>query len=391
MKIAVLLSRVPYPLEKGDKLRAYHQIRILSQQHDIYLFALNDGKIHPEAERELAPFCKEMHFFPLSLPGSLWHAFCFFLQGKPLQCGFFYRKPIHKRLRAELERIQADSLYFQLIRTAEYATGLPYRKTLDYQDVFSKGIDRIIPKSAWWKRGVLRAEYRRVSQYEHDVFDRFDHCTIITQVDRDLIRHPRSKEIVVIPNGVDTEHYTSAPHRKTYDLIFTGNMGYLPNVEAATYIAKEIFPALRQKYPDIRIALCGANPSPRVLALENKHITVTGWVEDMRDYYAQSRIFIAPMHLGTGLQNKLLEAMSMGIPCITSPLAAAPLNATENHHLVVCNSTLGYIDAIDNLLKDKAYYERIAENGHAFVQEKYNWEHTTRLLEKLLTPPSACL
>ncbi|MBR4492132.1 MAG: glycosyltransferase, partial [Bacteroidales bacterium] len=131
--------------------------------------------------------------------------------------------------------------------------------------------------------------------------------------------------------------------------------------------------------------LCGANPSPRVLALENKQVTVTGWVDDMREYYAKSRIFIAPMRLGTGLQNKLLEAMSMGIPCITSPLAATPLNAQANQEILVCNSTLGYIDAIDNLLKDAEHYARIARNGQTFVQANYNWEHTSRILEELIT------
>ena len=167
--------------------------------------------------------------------------------------------------------------------------------------------------------------------------------------------------------------------------IFTGNMGYIPNIDAAEYIVHEIYPFIRQKYPDIRIALCGATPSPRVLALENKQITVTGWVDDMRDFYARSRIFIAPMRLGTGLQNKLLEAMSMRIPCITSPLAATPLNAKANHDILVCNSTLGYVDAIDNLLKDAEHYEQIAGNGQTFVQANYNWERTSRILEELIT------
>ena len=280
--------------------------------------------------------------------------------------------------------IGVDRVYCQLIRTAEYAKHLPYPKTLDYQDVFSKGIDRMIPKAQWWKRWILRAEYRRVSRYEHDVFSSFDHCTIITQVDRSLIKHPRSREIVVVPNGVDTDYYSHIPKSKRFDLIFTGNMGYPPNIDAAEYIVKELFPAIREKYPDIRIALCGANPSARVLALENKQITVTGWVDDMREYYAQSRIFIAPMRLGTGLQNKLLEAMAMRIPCITSPLAATPLKAEANRELLVCNSTLGYADAIDNLMKNPDYYRQIAENGCNFVQTNYNWEHTTRILEELI-------
>lgn len=385
MKIAVIVSRVPFPLEKGDKLRAYHQIKELSQRHEIYLFALNDGKLHHDARKELEPFCREMHIYTLPWWSRILHALLFFIQGKPLQCGYFYRNSVRREMERQFRRIGIDRIYCQLIRTAEYARRLPYRKTLDYQDVFSKGIDRMIPKTVWWKRGILRAEYRRVSRYEREIFNRFDHCTIITQVDRSLIRHPRSQEITVVPNGVDTSYYTARTQPKEYDLIFTGNMGYMPNIDAAEYIANEILPAIRAKYPDIRIALCGANPSPRVLALKSKHVTVTGWVDDMREYYAKSRIFIAPMHLGTGLQNKLLEAMSMRIPCITSPLAATPLHAEENRDLLVCNSTLGYADAIGNLMNDPECYDRIAGNGQAFVKANYNWEHTTRILESLLT------
>ena len=384
MKIAVLLSRVPFPLEKGDKLRAYHQLRELSKRHEIYLFALNDGELHPDALKELEPFCREIHIYRLPALGRLWNAFRFFLKGKPLQCGYFYRRSVFRNIRQEIARCGIEHIYCQLIRTAEYVRNYPLPKTLDYQDVFSKGIDRMIPKSPWWKRGVLRAEYRRVRKYEHDIFDCFDHCTIITQVDRSLIQHPRNQEITVVPNGVDMEYYAATGSRKDFDLIFTGNMGYMPNVDAARYLVEDLYPSLRVKYPDIRIALCGANPSPKVLNLESKHITVTGWVDDMREYYARARIFIAPMRMGTGLQNKLLEAMSMGIPCITSPLAATPLKAENNRQIIVCNSTLGYVDAIDNLLKDKNYYDQIAENGHRFVQENYNWIHTTRILEDLI-------
>ncbi len=385
MKIAVILSRIPYPLEKGDKLRAFHQIRELSKRHEIYLFALNDSRLDPEAEKILSPFCQRIHFFHLPFAARVWNAFFFMLKGKPIQCGYFYRSCIRKQIAELIHQYKIEHIYCQLIRTAEYARDLPYPKTLDYQDVFSKGVDRMIPKSPWWKRGILRKEYRLVSRYEHDIFSCFDHHTIITQVDRALIRHPRAEEIVVVPNGVDTSFYENRQKEKKFDLIFTGNMGYLPNIDAAECIAKEILPSLLERYPDIRIALCGANPSSKVLQLQNRHITVTGWVDDMRTYYSQAKIFIAPMRLGTGLQNKLLEAMSMRIPCITSPLAAAPLKAEKNKDLIVCNSTLGYIDAIDSLLTDTEYYRQIAENGNRLVRECYNWSHTTQILENLIT------
>lgn len=385
MKIAVLLSRVPYPLEKGDKLRAFHQIRELSASHEIFLYALNDGTLHPKAKEKLSGYCKAVNIYHLPTLIRFWNAFLFFLRFKPLQCGYFYNKKIKKEIQESIRKEEIDHIYCQLIRTASYAIGMPHRKTLDFQDVFSKGIDRMIPKSAWWKRGLLRAEYKRIVRFEHDMLPLFDNCTIITQVDKSLIQHPRAKEIVVVPNGVDLDYYQIRQKEKKIDLIFTGNMAYLPNIDAATYICKEIVPSLKKKYPNIKVAICGANPSPKVLALQSGNVTVTGWVDDMRDYYSQARIFIAPMHLGTGLQNKLLEAMAMQIPCITSPLAAMPLHAETNKELLVCNSTLGFVDAIDHLLTDSEYYHEIATNGFAFVKKNYNWTQTTEILNKLIT------
>jgi glycosyltransferase involved in cell wall biosynthesis len=122
-----------------------------------------------------------------------------------------------------------------------------------------------------------------------------------------------------------------------------------------------------------------------VLALQNENIIVTGWVNDMKEYYAMSRIFMAPMRLGTGLQNKLLEAMAMHLPCVTSVLASAPLNSGEKKNMLICNSPLDYADSIDKLLLQPDFYQEIATNGYQFVRQNYKWEDTTSILENLIT------
>ncbi len=384
MKIFVLLSRVPYPLEKGDKLRAYNQLKVLSKRHEIYLFALNDSTLDKDAIGVLNSFCKEVYIFPLSKLSIAWNVLRFFFTKKPLQCGYFYNKRAQRKVDAILDKIEPDHIYAQLIRTAEYVKNKNIKKTLDYQDVFSKGIFRIMEQSPFWKRFFYNIEYKRVKQYETDIFSYFDNKTIITKVDRDLIEHPKDQEIVVVPNGVDTDFFQPMECEKEFDLIFTGNMSYTPNVQAAEYLVKMILPQLLKKYPDIRIALCGTTPSAKVLMLRGKNVTVTGWVEDIRLYYAQSRIFIAPMQLGTGLQNKLLEAMAMRIPCITSPLASKPLDVVSQKEILICNSILGYVDAIEMLLTNHELYKSIATNGYEFVRKNYNWNSTTEILEKLI-------
>ena len=376
---------MPYPLEKGDKLRAFNQLKVLSKQHEIYLFALNDTALHKEAVSILSSFCKEVHIFRLSKISIFRNILCFLFTGKPLQCGYFYNRRAQKKIDKLITSINPDHIYTQLIRMAEYVKNRPIKKTLDYQDLFSKGLYRIMERSSAIKRRFVNIEYRRVKKYEKEIFNSFNNRTIITQEDKNLFDYNQKEELVVVPNGVDTSFFKPFDTiEKEYDLIFTGNMSYTPNVDAAEYIAKQLLPHLLKKYPNVRILLCGAAPSHRVLALRNEYIEVSGWVEDIRPFYAQSRIFIAPMRLGTGLQNKLLEAMAMQIPCITSPLAGKPLKATHGKELFICNNIDEYMEAIDILLQDAGTYKTISENAYTFVHDNFNWESTTKILENLI-------
>jgi sugar transferase (PEP-CTERM/EpsH1 system associated) len=385
MKMVVLLSRIPYPLEKGDKLRAFYQIKELSKKHEIYLVALNDTRIHPEAMTQLNPFCKEILILNLSLWSRLLGMFYALFKGIPIQCGYFY-SPKAKRIFIDfINRIHPDHIYCQIVRVVEYVKELPFPKTLDYQDVFSKGMQRRFEKGSWLTKPLFWVEYRRLMKYEKEVFSLFDHHTIITGVDRDLIPHPEHFKIEVVANGVDFEKFRVYEQPKEFDLIFSGNMSYPPNIDAAEYIAKQIFPTLKRAYPELKLVICGASPAPKVLALAGLGITVTGWVDSMVEYYSRSRIFIAPMRLGTGLQNKLIEAMAMKLPCITSSLAGKPLEGVENgKDVIICETASGYVDAVKMVLENRDLYAQIAENGHQFVKQNYNWENTTAQLEQLI-------
>ena len=385
MKILVVLSRIPFPLEKGDKLRAYYQIKELSKQHDIYLVALYNRTVPAEAMRELTPFCREVHFLKQNPVRSVANMAGALLKGLPVQCGYFYSHHNHKQIDKIIQRVQPDHIYCQLFRMAEYVKNLPVKKTLDYQDVFSKGMARRAENAKGPVKWFFNIEHRRVARYEAEIFDHFDHKTIITAVDRDLIPHLRREEIAVVPNGVEFDKFSYHDEEKEYDLIFSGNMGYAPNVDAAEYLVSEILPLLLVKFPRLRLVLCGATPAPRVQALRSEHVVVTGWVDSMAEWYAKSKIFIAPMRMGTGLQNKLLEAMSMSLPCITSPLAARPLVEAEQHDAVVsCTTTQDYVQAVSRLLTDEQDYRTLSASGYNYVHQFYDWENAVRILDNLM-------
>ena len=385
MKILVVLSRFPYPLEKGDKLRAYHQIRCLAEHHDLYLAAMHDKPVSDDALNQLKPFCKEIFLLENNNLKRCWNMGRAFFKGLPIQCGLFYNKPNARRLQQIVDKVHPDHIYCQLFRMAEYVKDLPVRKTLDYQDVFSKGMARRAENSKGLIKWFFNMEHHRVARYEAEIFDNFDHKTIITAVDRDLIPHPRREEIAVVPNGVEFDKFSYHGEEKEYDLIFSGNMGYAPNVDAAEYLVREILPPLLVKFPRLRLVLCGATPAPRVQALRSEHVVVTGWVDSMAEWYAKSKIFIAPMRMGTGLQNKLLEAMSMSLPCITSPLAARPLVEAEQHDAVVsCTTTQDYVQAVSRLLTDEQAYRTLSANGYNYVHQFYDWENAVRILDNLM-------
>ncbi len=385
MKVFFLLPRVPYPTEKGDKLRAYNHLKQLSMHHEVILCALNDDVLHEDAVKVLSQYAKSVYVIPISKSVIFFNLFKTVFTDKPFQVGYFYNKATAKKIEAILEFHKPDHIFCQLVRVAEYVRNSPIPKTLDYQDVFSKGIERRLSTSPFYIKPFLKIEYQRLLKYENEAFDLFDNKIIISAPDRDLIPHPEKEKIVVVRNGVDSLFFKPLDREKEYDLVFTGNMGYPPNINAAEFLAAKILPKVLQKKPDLTLLIAGANPHLRVSVLKSEHIDVSGWVQDMRECYACAKIFIAPMQIGTGLQNKLLEAMAMQIPCITSPLANQALRAKENVEILVAETPEEYAKHILMLLKDPELARKIARNGYDFVLHNFNWEKESEKIEALIS------
>jgi glycosyltransferase involved in cell wall biosynthesis len=227
-------------------------------------------------------------------------------------------------------------------------------------------------------------ERRRLVAYEREAFERFDHHTIISEQDRELIPHPRNGEIEVIRNGVDTEFFHPVERERDWDLLFNGNMGYPPNVEAVEFLVGEVLPVVWARRPQTTLLISGATPSPRVTALESERVKVSGWVDDVRDSYAGARVLVAPMLISIGLQNKLLEAMAMKVPCITTSLANNALRARPGEEVLVGDTAMELAIHIVELLEDPARAAAIGAGGLELVRRAYDWESTTAHLERLM-------
>ncbi len=382
-KLVVCLSRFPYPLDKGDKLRAYHQMQQLASIFDVYLICTSDIKISDSNLNVLKEFCKEVWIYKLSPWKIAWNLFLTIFSNKPFQVAYFYQFSIHRKIKKVLQEIQPDFIYSQLIRTSEYVKNYhACSKTLDYMDAFSKGIERRMISKKGITRWVFKQEYHRLINYERQIFEYFEHHTIISEQDRSFIAHPRQKEIAILPNGVSTFNENNYEISKNTDLLFTGNMGYPPNVEAAFFIHQKILPFLPK---NTTCLIAGVNPPAALKKLGSKQFHVSGWVEDMGVCYAKSRIFIAPMFIGTGLQNKLLEAMAMGIPCITTTLANKALQATPNMEILIANTSEEFISQITKLQTDPILYAKISKDGQNYVRTNFAWKSCNDTLIELLS------
>jgi glycosyltransferase involved in cell wall biosynthesis len=180
---------------------------------------------------------------------------------------------------------------------------------------------------------------------------------------------------------VDHEFFKPQQQEKRYDIVFTGNMSYAPNVNAVDYLANEILPLVWKQVPEAKMYIAGATPDPKVRKAASDRIIISGWLDDIRDAYAQSRVFIAPMRIGTGLQNKLLEAMSMGLPAITTPLANASLGAKPDEEILVGSNAEELARHIITLLTNTEKASQIAQAGFDFTNRVYDWGKTTEKLE----------
>ncbi len=385
MKLIYLTSRFPYPINKGDKLRSFHQIKELSKQNDIYLISLSEIKVPKSSIKQLDKYCKSVHVYHISLINRIFNLLKTLINNRPFQVNYFYYHKIQKKINSNISVIKPDHIFCQLVRTALYVKdehSIP--KTLDYMDALSKGLERRIKISKFWQKPFVKMEWQRMKRFENLAFEFFNNHIIISTSDRNEIAHINNKNIEIIPNGIDTNYYQKIITDKIYDLIFIGNLSYVPNIEAAKFISKKIFPLLQQKVPNIKILISGSNPSKKVLRLSNENIKVTGWVDDIRETYCSGKVFFAPMSLGSGLQNKLLEAMSLGIPCITSNLCNESLGATHMKNIIIGNSVEQYISQILNILSKPELISEIGKNGREFVNKKFSWDSSNKILIEIL-------
>lgn len=387
MKVLVLLPRYPYPILKGDKLRAFYQIQALSRTDEVHLLSVSEDPDVQQYFPELAPYVASQECISLSPARKYWNLAKGLFGGRPFQVEYFRHPRVMQRAAELMEQLQPDVVYVQLVRmTGNVPPGKnpSTARVLDYMDAMSAGMQKRIRLSGWWAKPFVKMEASRLQAYEPSIAKAYHQYTIISASDREDFPAGVQQDMHIVPNGIPPKFLQTHPPKPAIaDLIFTGNMSYHPNVKAAEYLANKVLPLLKADFPDIKLYLVGTNPVPAVNALASDNVTVTGFVDDLISYLLGARLFVAPLFSGSGLQNKLLEAMALGLACITSPQANKALGAPTPDAIHVASTPEEFAASIRQLLDNEQQRAAVGKCGRNYVEAHFNWAAANEKLREV--------
>jgi sugar transferase (PEP-CTERM/EpsH1 system associated) len=383
VRLLYITPRFPYPPHKGDQVVTYHRLRLLGRKHEITLVTLIEEEQELEGLDAVQPYCAEV--IPVLHPRlkSVLRVGLGLLQpGIPLQVSYFSSTELFRQLRALRERRTFDLVNVFTLRTAPYGRLFQVPRVIDLIDSMQLNLDRRIRMDRSWKRYVLGEELRRIRNYETVVCQEYDGVAVVAEKDRETIG---ADKIALFPNGVDTDTFRPLDTPKhPHSVIFSGNMGYAPNIHAVRWFAAHCLGPLREKYPEAQLIIAGGNPAPEIQDLARlPGVTVTGFVDSMPAALNSATISIAPMQSGSGIQNKILEAMACGMPCVVNRLGLGSIKARHGSQLLVGDTPEEFVGCLDSLFRSPAYAGEVGSSARKFVMEHHSWESTCDRVEAL--------
>jgi len=360
LKLVVLTSRFPYPLDKGDKVRSFHQIKELSKQFEIYLISISEEEISDSQKQALAPYCKSIDVQLLPKNKRYLNLLSGLFGNMPWQVRYFYDQDI-----------------------SPYVSNSTYPKSIDYMDAMGLNMGSIGLSQLKRVPMLNKIELKKCVAYEQEIFPLFDGHHVISHRDRKAIIRRAEQEMTVVSNGVDTDYYSfSEQSEGEFDAGFVGNLGYVHNDRAAHYLIDEIMPLMAD---DFRILIAGARPSEWLNIKQRRNITISAYAEDIRDHYRQIKVLVAPIFSGSGQQNKILEAMALGIPCITTSFVNQSLGAEPGEEILIADDPKRFTGEMLALKTDKDLYTKLSYAGRQMVVDRFNWSAVTQpLVEGLM-------
>lgn len=386
-----LVHRIPYPPNKGDKIRSHHLLRHLAGRYEVHLGAFVDDEDDWRHRDELRKFCKSCFLAPLNPKRAKLGSLTGLLKGEALTLPYYRNGELDEWVRRTISEHGIRRIVVFSSAMAQYVVDADGIRIMDFVDVDSDKWKQYANAKPWPLNWLYRREGRLLLEHEKKIAKRFDASFFVSPHEAELFRSlcPEAENrIHHFSNGVDAEYFSPipdfanpySPDEKT--LVFTGAMDYWPNVDAVTWFARDIFPMIAKAEPEARFYIVGSNPGKEVLQLSAlPGIRVTGRVDDVRPYLAHARLAVAPLRVARGVQNKVLEAMAMARHVVASPQAMEGIETsagcfTANDEKEFADIILRQMDAGEN------------QAGRAGILERYDWEKNLSAVDGFIEHPS---
>jgi sugar transferase (PEP-CTERM/EpsH1 system associated) len=392
-EILFLAHRIPYPPNKGDKIRSFNLLKYLAESYRVSLGAFVDDPKDWQYRSDVEHYCAETCLLPLSPTLAKIRSLTGLLTGEPLTVPYY----TDRRMQAWVDKVLTRNIQAILVFSSAMAQYVEkrdsVRRIIDFVDVDSDKWRQYAEKKSGPAKWIYRREADRLFTYDRRIANAFDRSIFVSEQEAQLFTGlvPETSERVrAVENGVDTVYFRDSgdfpnPYPPDTDiLVFTGAMDYWANVDAVTWFADEVFPAIRSRVPTARFFVVGARPAEAVRGLERREgITVTGAVRDIRPYLSHARLAVAPLRIARGIQNKVLEAMAMGRPVLASPAAMEGIDASGSLDAVTAEGPEAWSDAAVQMLGSGGV-PAVSVKNRDFVEQRYSWKNSLSCLGTLL-------
>jgi sugar transferase (PEP-CTERM/EpsH1 system associated) len=385
MKLLFTANRFPYPPYRGDKLKIFHLARRLSQKHELHLVTFLQDESDRQYLPELQKIFKEIHLIPLSKAQSYLNSLLAFFHKEPFQVRYFHSAKMERKLHELQAQHEYDAVHVQHLRMAQYWSEIKnVPRILDLPDAYSLYWKRRIETSRGLLKSFARIEQKRVFNYE-SILQEYDLSLVCSREDQAYLQQELNiKNVQLLPNGVDLSTFASDAHNYSLDrtILFTGNMDYAPNVDAVLYFVTEIFPLIKRQVPDAEFVIAGQRPVKKVQELAAEDVKVTGFVQDLSAMYASAAIVVAPLRFGAGTQNKVLEAMAMGVPVVSRNIGFNGLNILSGEGVILAIETEVFAEKCIALLESYELRSKVGQQGKEVIRTQFDWDVIALKLER---------
>lgn len=377
-KLVFLAPRHPWPLDRGDRIRAYHLLRQLSRHADITLLSLTEG---PAAAAPLAPFdglCQRVEVISLTPLDARLNLARGLLSPSPLQVSWF-RSEAMERLVDRIALTRPEFVVGHLIRSFPWVERFRGGRTiLELTDAISLTLRRATAAQPFWRRPLVAEELRRTKRYERRVLERTDEAWVVSEVDRtELLRLSPQARVTALPNGVDPRLKGLGLNSdgKEDMVLFLGNLTVQHNIDAVRFLVDDIWPLVRHGCPGAALVVVGpGGAAVSRFARGAPGVQLTGFVADLTPLLRRARVAVAPLRFGAGIQNKVLECLAAGLPVVVTPQVAAPIGAEASREILVGADAPALAEALLRQLADPGAAARIGAAGSRFVFDRFNWD-----------------